>query len=163
MRTVRALILTLAMLLAAATGSMAQEGGDGPSPGPPGRSPMAFTLRFPIADRGFLDIQAGVRAWSFWHGTGQEATFFTPAPCYFFPLSNRFQFYTGIAAGHSGEEGPDRLARAGVSLPLGMEYLATATISLGIEFTPFFPLPTDDAFAPNTLEPNGGIIIRYSF
>jgi len=49
----------------------------------------------------------------------------------------------------------------GIRFPLGIEFLVSDHISIGIELAPFFQILPPFAFRPYVIDQNAGIVIRY--
>ncbi len=130
--------------------------------------PVAFSLRMPITQKNYLCISGGIWAWHFWHdplyNTGILAVDFG---WMFSKKNSRWNYSAGIGLNIFFADNPkdsrDYDACLGIRFPLGIEFVVSDRISIGIELAPFFQMLPPFAFRLYVIDQNAGMIIRYFF
>ena len=130
--------------------------------------PMALSLRVPITHKSYLNISGGIWAWHFWHephyNTGMLAVDFA---WMFSKKNSRWNYSVGIGLNIFFSDNPkdsrDYDACLGIRFPLGIEFLASDHVSIGLEWAPFFQILPPFAFRPYVIDQNAGLVVRYSF
>jgi hypothetical protein len=130
--------------------------------------PMALSLRLPITQKSYLNISGGVWAWHFWHDPLYNTGILTVDFAWMFSKKNsRWNYSVGIGMNIFFADNPkdsrDYDACLGIRFPLGIEFLASDHISIGLECAPFFQILPPFAFRPYVIDQNAGLVIRYSF
>lgn len=128
--------------------------------------PVALSLRLPITKKNFLNISGGIWSWHFWHDPRYDTGILMVDFAWFFANKNsRWNYSAGIGLNIFFRDNPkdkrDYDACVGIRFPLGIEFLLSKHISIGIEYAPFFQILPPFAFRPYVVDQNGGIVIRF--
>lgn len=128
--------------------------------------PVALSLRVPITQKNYLNISGGIWSWHFWKNPHYNTAILAVDFVWLFPKKNsRWNYSAGIGLNFFFADNPkdnkDYDACVGVRFPLGIEFLVSSHISIGIEYAPFFQILPPFAFKPYVIDQNGGIVIRF--
>ena len=128
--------------------------------------PMAVSLRMPVTQRNFVNISGGIWAWHFWHDVHYDTPILTVDFAWLSSKKNsRWNFYAGVGLniffGDNPKDSQDYDACLGIRFPLGIEFMASNRISIGLELAPFFQVLPPFAFDPYVIDQNGGIVVRF--
>lgn len=130
--------------------------------------PVALSLTLPVSSDTFLDIHAGIWAWSFWHDLLYDTPFLSVDYAWNRPFKG-LPFFSYVGAGiavffrDNPKDDNNSDACAAVRIPFGFEFFADNNISVGFEIAPIYQfLPAYNA-KPYGLELNGGLFMRYSY
>jgi len=128
--------------------------------------PVALSLRVPITQKSYLNISGGIWAWHFWHEPHYNTGILTVDFAWMFSKKNsRWNYSAGIGLNIFFADNPkdsrDYDACLGIRFPLGIEFLVSDHISIGLECAPFFQILPPFAFRPYVIDQNAGIVIRF--
>jgi len=128
--------------------------------------PVALSLRVPITQKSYLNISGGIWAWHFWHDPHYDTGILTVDFAWMFSKKNsRWNYSAGIGLNIFFADNPkdsrDYDACLGIRFPLGIEFLVSDHISIGLEYAPFFQILPPFAFRPYVIDQNAGIVIRF--
>lgn len=128
--------------------------------------PMALSFRMPVTKKNFVNISGGIWAWHFWHDVHYDTPILTVDFAWLFSKKNsRWNFYAGVGLniffGDNPKDSRDYDACLGIRFPLGIEFMASNRISIGLELAPFFQILPPFAFDPYVIDQNGGIVVRF--
>jgi hypothetical protein len=130
--------------------------------------PIALSLKFPVRERTFLNIRAGIWTWSFWHDIRYDTPYLSLDYAWLFPFRKHpLTFYIGggvaLFLADNPKDKDDYDAAAAVRLPLGLEFYSKDSFSLSFELAPIYQVAPPFSFKPYVLELNGGLVVMYSF
>jgi len=105
-------------------------------------------------------------AWHFWHEPHYNTGILTIDFAWMFSKKNsRWNYFAGIGLNIFFADNPkdsrDNDACLGIRFPLGIEFLVSDHISIGLECAPFFQILPPFAFRPYVIDQNAGIVIRF--
>lgn len=128
--------------------------------------PMALSLRLPLTQKSCLNISGGIWAWHFWEDPHYNTGVLTADFAWMFSKKNsRWNYFLGIGLNIFFADNPkdsrDYDACLGIRFPLGIEFLASDHVSIGIECAPFFQIMPPFAFRPYVIDQNAGIVLRF--
>ena len=128
--------------------------------------PMALTVRIPVSDINFIDIDAGIWAWHLYHDVAFNTAFvsfdyarnLTKKP-------SRLTFFAGAGANFFFSDNPkdaeDYKMCMGLRFIFGADLMVTKRLSIGFEMAPFIQLSPPYVHQPYGIDQNGGIVIRF--
>ncbi len=130
--------------------------------------PVALSFRVPITQKNYLNISGGIWAWHFWEEPHYNTGILTVDFAWLFSKKNsRWNYSAGIGLniffGDNPKDSRDYDACLGIRFPLGIEFLVSDHISIGLECAPFFQILPPFAFRPYVIDQNAGLVFRYSF
>jgi hypothetical protein len=128
--------------------------------------PVALSLRLPITQKGCLNISGGIWAWHFWENPHYNTGILTADFAWMFSKKNsRWNYFLGIGLNIFFADNPkdsrDYDACLGIRFPLGIEFLVSDHISIGLECAPFFQTLPPFAFRPYVIDQNAGLVLRF--
>lgn len=129
--------------------------------------PIAATMDLPVTKETFLNIHAGIWAWSFWHDIRYDTPYlsidFAWGPVNLIPLFS----YVGAGFAFFFADNPkdkkDYDACMAVRMPFGFEFYRDKKFSVGFEIAPIYQVLPPYRAKPYGLELNGGLTLRYFY
>ncbi len=129
--------------------------------------PMAISLKAPVTETTFLNIQAGVWSWSFWHGIDYNTPYLSVDYAWLFPIKQTDLFYyigagVGLFFADNPKDKNNYDASADIRFPFGLEFYAKDNFSMAFEIAPIYQV-LPHYTRHYIFELNGGLILSFSY
>lgn len=128
--------------------------------------PIAFTVRLPVSEINFIDIDAGIWAWHLYHDVEFNTAFLAFDYARMLTKgSSRLTFFAGAGVNVFFSDNPkdaeDYKVCMGLRFIFGADLMISKRLSIGFEMAPFIQLLRPYVHQPYGIDQNGGIVIRF--
>jgi hypothetical protein len=128
--------------------------------------PIALTMRIPVSEINFIDIDAGIWAWHLYEDVEFNTVFLAfDYARMLTKRSSRLTFFAGAGVNVFFSDNPkdaeDYKACMGLRFLFGADLMISERLSIGFELAPFIQLLRPYVHQPYGIDQNGGIVIRF--